>query len=60
LKGCHIVGAASRGVFANPSFVVEDCTIMGCGGYGMKTRSGCTRRGDNRIQAGPWDSHLQF
>jgi hypothetical protein len=57
LKGCRIVGAASRGVFATPDFVVEDCTIMGHGAYGMKTRSGCTRLGDNRIQAGPWDEH---
>ena len=30
---------------------------LNCGGYGMKTRAGCERRGNNTIQPGPWDGH---
>ena len=55
LRGCHISGAASRGIFANHNFVIEDSVVTGCGGYGMKTRAGCQRRGKNSIQSGPWD-----
>ena len=50
-----IHSAASRGIFADPPFVIEDSTVTNCGGYGMKTRNGCTRRGKNNIQPGPWD-----
>ena len=60
LLRCVILEAESRGIFANPDFVVEDCTVKGCGGYGMKTRSGCQRRGKNNIQPGPWDGHMQY
>lgn len=61
LKDCKIVGAACRGIFANHSFVIEGCTVGNCGSYGMKTRSGCERRGvNNSIQEGPWDSHIQW
>eukprot|EP00614_Pseudopedinella_elastica_P030528 CAMPEP_0172639946 /NCGR_PEP_ID=MMETSP1068-20121228/220638_1 /TAXON_ID=35684 /ORGANISM="Pseudopedinella elastica, Strain CCMP716" /LENGTH=434 /DNA_ID=CAMNT_0013453207 /DNA_START=51 /DNA_END=1355 /DNA_ORIENTATION=+ len=56
LKRCLIYAAQSRGVFANSDFVVDGCTIQGCGGYGMKTRMGCERRGENDIQPGPWDN----
>jgi hypothetical protein len=59
LRGCHISGAANRGIFANADFVIEDSVVTGCGGYGMKTRAGCERRGKNNIQTGPWDSHMQ-
>ena len=55
LRHCNISGAASRGIFANRYFVIEDSVVTGCGGYGMKTRSGCERRGGNDIQPGPWD-----
>ena len=57
LRGCRISGAASRGIFANYDFVIEDSAVTGCGGYGMKTRGGCERRGNNTIQPGPWDGH---
>ena len=57
LLRCRVLNAANRGIFANHSFIVEDCTVQGCGGYGMKTRSGCERRGRNHIQTGPWDAH---
>jgi hypothetical protein len=55
LRRCNISGAASRGIFANRDFVIEDSVVTGCGGYGMKTRFGCERRGRNDIQPGPWD-----
>ena len=55
LLRCRILGAASRGIFANPSFVIEGCVVQGHGGYGMQTRSGCERRGRNNIQPEPWD-----
>ena len=57
LRHCNISGAASRGIFANRYFVIEDSVVTGCGGYGMKTRSGCERRGRNDIQPGPWDPY---
>jgi hypothetical protein len=60
LLRCTITGAAARGIFANSDFVIENCTVLGCGSYGMKTRSGCERRGRNQIQPGPWDNHMQF
>ena len=60
LRKCRVLGAASRGIFANDSFIIEDSVVQGCGGYGMKTRGGCDRRGSNRIQAGPWDGHMAF
>ena len=47
LRGCHISGAENRGIFANNDFVIEDSVVKGCGGYGMKTRAGCERRGKN-------------
>jgi len=59
LRGCHISGAENRGIFANNDFVIEDSVVKGCGGYGMKTRAGCERRGKNTIQTGPWDGHMQ-
>ena len=56
IKGSDIRFARSRGIFANPSFTVEDVEVSNCGGYGMKTRGGCKRVGhENDIQAGPWD-----
>ena len=55
LRRCNISGAANRGIFANRDFVIEDSVVTGCGGYGMKTRFGCERRGRNDIQPGPWD-----
>ena len=60
LLRCRILNASDRGIFANPDFVIENSTVQGCGGYGMKTRSGCERRGRNNIQAGPWDGHQEF
>ena len=60
LLRCRIIGAYSRGIFANPDFVIEDSTVQGCGGYGMKIRGGCERRGRNNIQPGPWDGHMEF
>jgi len=56
LLNCRILGAQDRGIFANQHFVIENCTVTQCGGYGMKTRAGCELRGTrNRIQPGPWD-----
>ena len=60
LLRCRILGAQNLGIRANPDFVIQDSTVQGCGGYGMKTRGGCERRGRNDIQAGPWDGHMQF
>jgi hypothetical protein len=60
LLRCRILNAASRGIFANPDFVIEDSTVQGCGSYGMKTRGGVERRGRNNIQAGPWDEHQGY
>ena len=54
IKDSDIRFAASRGIFANPHFTVEDVEVSCCGSYGMKTRGGCTRIGDNDIQPGPW------
>mmetsp|Transcript_3409 Transcript_3409/g.7986 ORF Transcript_3409/g.7986 Transcript_3409/m.7986 type:complete len:310 (-) Transcript_3409:156-1085(-) len=57
IKSSEIRFAASRGIFASSHFTVEDVEISNCGGYGMKTRMGVTRIGDNDIQPGPWDNH---
>jgi hypothetical protein len=50
LLNYHIHGAQSRGIFGQNHFVIENSTVRGCGGYGMKTRGGW-----NSIQEGPWD-----
>jgi hypothetical protein len=55
LLNCHIHEAQSRGIFGQYHYVIENSMVWGCGGYGMKTRGGCERRGRNSIQAGPWD-----
>ena len=60
LRKCTVLHAQSRGIFANESFTIEDSIVQGCGGYGMKTRAGCDRRGRNDIQPGPWDGHMAF
>ena len=54
IKGSDI-RFAGRGIFANSHFTVEDVEISNCSSYGMKTRAGCTRKGDNDIQPSPWD-----
>lgn len=56
IKNSKILGAASRGMFVSDDCTVENVTIQHCGGYGMKTRGGVTRKGKNSIQAGPWDA----
>ena len=55
VKNSAIRFAQSRGIFANDDFVIEDSEVSNCGGYGIKMRGGCTYRGDNDIQPGPWD-----
>jgi hypothetical protein len=57
IKNSDIRFAQDRGIFANSHFTVENVEVSNCGGYGMKTRGGCTRVGqDNDIQPGPWDN----
>lgn len=52
-KNSDIRFAASRGIFANPTFMVEGVEVSNCGGYGIKTRSSVRRiRTDNEIQRG--------
>lgn len=48
--------AASRGIFANPSFEIKDSAVYNCGGYGIKGRSGWSDLGGNDLQPGPWSS----
>jgi hypothetical protein len=56
IKDSDIRWAQSRGIFADSHFTVEGVEVSNCGDYGMKTRGGCTRVGqDNDIQPGPWD-----
>lgn len=49
--------ARSRGIFSNPYFKIEDSAVYSCGGYGIKGRSGWEAKGENQIQAGPWNEH---
>ena len=55
IKDCEIRFADCRGIFSNNHFIVEDTEVSNCGSYGIKDRGGRTMRGDNDIQAGPWD-----
>eukprot|EP00804_Cyclotella_cryptica_P017300 CCRYP_019568-RA/>CCRYP_019568-RA protein AED:0.27 eAED:0.27 QI:0/-1/0/1/-1/1/1/0/289 len=54
LKRTCIRNAQFRGIFSRRHFVVEDVTISGCGGYGIKGTAGWDEKGKNRIQPGPW------
>ena len=55
LKLTEICNAQSRGIFSRRNFILEDCTISGCGGYGIKGSAGWTEKGrNNDIQPGPW------
>jgi hypothetical protein len=56
IKDTDIQLAASRGIFANDSFVIEDSAVYNCGGYGIKGRGGLHEQGTNEIQPGPWSS----
>jgi hypothetical protein len=56
IKETDISFAASRGIFANDSFLIEDSTVSNCGGYGIKGRDGWDERGTNHLQPGPWSS----
>jgi hypothetical protein len=56
IKDSIIKYDSSRGIFANNLFTIEDSEVSCCGSYGMKTRSGCSRKGKCKIQAGPWDN----
>lgn len=59
IKDSDIRFARCRGIFANDHFTVEGVEVSNCGSYGMKTRGGCTRLGDdNDIQPGPWDNMM--
>mmetsp|Transcript_12680 Transcript_12680/g.30159 ORF Transcript_12680/g.30159 Transcript_12680/m.30159 type:complete len:654 (+) Transcript_12680:100-2061(+) len=57
LKRTEIRFAQNRGIFSRRHFVIEDCTIDGCGGYGIKGTGGWREKGQNDIQPGPWSSH---
>jgi MYND finger len=49
--------ARARGIFAaNDCFLIEDSAVYNCGAYGIKGRRGWKKKGDNQIQAGPWNS----
>jgi hypothetical protein len=56
IKDTDIQLAASRGIFANDSFIIEDSAVYNCGGYGIKGRGGWDEIGTNEIQPGPWSS----
>jgi hypothetical protein len=56
IRDTDIQLAASRGIFANDSFIIEDSVVDDCGGYGIKGRGGWDERGTNEIQPGPWSS----
>jgi hypothetical protein len=56
IKETDIQLAASRGIFANDSFIIEDSAVYNCGGYGIKGRGGWHEKGTNEIQPGPWSS----
>ncbi len=56
IRSSEIRFAQDRGIFANNYFTIENSEVSNCGGYGMKTRGGCLRLGDNDIQPGPWDN----
>ena len=57
LKLTEINNAQSRGIFSRRDFILEDCTIAGCGAYGVKGTAGWTEKGrNNDIQPGPWSS----
>lgn len=57
LKLTEINNAQSRGIFSRRDFLLEDCTIAGCGAYGIKGSAGWREKGKNNdIQSGPWSS----
>ncbi len=57
LKNSSIQYAQNRGIFSRRVFVIEDCEVSGCGGYGIKGSAGWTEKGRyNDIQPGPWSS----
>ena len=56
LKRTEIRLAQNRGIFSRRHFVIEDCTIDCCGGYGIKGTGGWREKGHNDIQPGPWSS----
>jgi hypothetical protein len=57
LRSTDIQFAGSRGIFANPGFVIQDSAVYSCGAYGIKGRSGWTEKGENEIQPGPWNCY---
>ena len=57
LKGTLICNACHRGIFSRSYFIIEDCTVSGCGGYGIKGTAGWIEKGrHNNIQPGPWSA----
>mmetsp|Transcript_6717 Transcript_6717/g.10924 ORF Transcript_6717/g.10924 Transcript_6717/m.10924 type:complete len:283 (+) Transcript_6717:194-1042(+) len=57
LKRSCIQYAQNRGIFSRRVFVIEDCEVSDCGGYGIKGSAGWTEKGRyNDIQPGPWSS----
>ena len=58
-KSCQIMGAQSRGIFANDSFTISRSTVHAYG-YGLKLRGGCTALGHNDFSPGPWDEMINW
>ena len=56
IRETDIQMCSSRGIFANPDFVIQDSAVYNCGSYGIKGRGGWTEKGENQIQPGPWNS----
>ena len=50
LKRSTVRSAASEGIFANDSFIIEHSIVDGCGWYGVKSNNGYTPKGRNTIQ----------
>lgn len=50
--------AASRGIFSNSDFLIEDSEVSNCGAYGIKARGGAFTKGECDIQPGPWDHSI--
>ena len=55
VRDSEIRFAASRGIFANPSFGIKNTEVSNCGSYGIKCRGGYNDLGGCDIQPGPWD-----
>jgi hypothetical protein len=57
IQRCKIVGAGSRGIFADSYFTIENSLVDMCGSYGIKCRAGFKEVGSCHIQSSPWGPH---